>query len=285
MEEYLLRVGRITKAQYNQVRIKQLRGARHIGAFLVAEGFLKSQELFGAVRGSLFEVVYGLFEWDTGTFQFRPETIEDDDRVGLELDVPAIVFEGVRRKHLLPQLLARVGSPSSLLAPRAGAREGFDIESLGLTPGERKIVRLLDGSHSIDDLVFSSGLEAQSVYVVLAALLALGYAEVVVRGEEGLNRDGTSAADTIDSNRIRDKLRAVRDLDYFAVLGVSRTATPFEMERAFDRLSQEFAPENFSEQIQRDFHDSLLEIEQVLADAHAVLHNDNLRQSYARNLP
>jgi len=285
MEEYLLRLGRITKAQYNQVRIKQLRGARQIGAFLVSEGFLKSQELFGAVRGCILEVIYGLFEWEAASFTYRPEVIEDDDRVGLDLDVPAMVFEGIRRKYLLPRLLERVGSPSSLLAPRPGARESMDLDGLGLTPAERKVVRGVDGTRSIDDLVFTTGLEPQSVYVVLGALLSLGWAEVVVRGEEGINRDGSSAADTIDSNRIKEKLRAVRELDYFAVLGVSRSATPFEMERAFERLSQEYAPDNFSEQIRRDFHDGLAEIEEVLTDAYAVLRDDNLRQSYARNLP
>jgi hypothetical protein len=169
-----------------------------------------------------------------------------------------------------------------LLAPRGDIRA--HVESLGLTPAERQVVRLLDGSRSIDDLVFSTGLEPQPVYVVLTALLALGLAEVVVRGEEGINRDGTSAADTIDSNRIRDKLRAVRELDYFVVLGISRSATPFEMQRAYERLTQEFTPENFSEQIRRDFHDQLLEILRVLEDAHAVLADDSLRQAYARNL-
>src|SRR5262249_45444914 len=41
MEEYLAREGRITRAQYHEVRVKGLRGPRRIGAYLVNEGYLR----------------------------------------------------------------------------------------------------------------------------------------------------------------------------------------------------------------------------------------------------
>ena len=70
------------------------------------------------------------------------------------------------------------------MAPVQGAK--LDMDELGLTAEERHVARLVDGTRSIEDIVFSTGAEANEVYVVLAALLALGHAQVVVRGIEGI---------------------------------------------------------------------------------------------------
>ena len=280
MEEFLYRHGKITRAQYQNLRVKQIRGSRRIAAYSVSEGFLKPPELFEAVRNHLEEVVYGLFEWQEGTFQYVSEYAEEDDRVILDMDPRAIIVEGVRRKYLLAHLMDRVGAPSSLLSPTGE----LELDALDLTAEERHVVRLVDGTRSVEDLVFSTGLDALGVYHVLASLLFMGYAEVTIRGIEGMEADGTSTGDIIDRDRIRDKLDHVRTLDYFQVLGVPRTATTYEVERAFSRVSQEFEEVRFSDVIRRDMHQELQEIERVLDDAREVLKNDVLRDAYARSV-
>jgi hypothetical protein len=283
MEEYLYARGLITRAQYNHVRLKRLSSPRRIAALLVAEGFIKPQELFGVVRGNLEECVFGLFEWENGTYRYAPEIVPEEERVALDRDPPAVILEGYRRKHLLPRMMRRVGAPSSLLTIKPD-RGSVETEGLGLTSEEHKVARLVDGSHSIEDIVFSTGLEPPEVYAVLSALLAIGFAEVSVVGIDGQSRAGASPADAIDQNRIREKLCAVREQDYFHILSVSPNATPYELDRAFERMRKEFAPERYSEQIQRDFRDELQEIQAVLDDAHAVLKDRTLRDAYARNL-
>ncbi|MFC1610670.1 DUF4388 domain-containing protein, partial [Myxococcota bacterium] len=282
MEEFLYRDGKITRAQYQDVRVKGLRNPRRIGAYLVTEGHLKPHELFEAVRGHLQEVVFGLFEWEEGTYQYLPERTGEDDRVVLDMDPRAIIMEGIRRKYLMPRLMERVGSPSSLLAPKA---DTLDADALALTAEERQIVRLLDGTRSIEDLVFSTGLSAQRVYQVLTALLAVDYAEVRVRGIEGVSEDGTSASDTIDRQRIQEKVEHVRKLDYFQILGVPHVATPYEIDRAYERVMHEFQKSRFSDAVRRELAEELREIECVLDDARQILRNEALRDAYARHLP
>jgi hypothetical protein len=283
MEEYLYRGGRITRAQYQDVRVKSLRNPRRICAYLVTEGHLKTHELFDSVRGHLREVVYGLFEWEEGTYQYSPERAAEDDRVLLEGDPRAIVTEAIRRKYLMPRLMEWVGAPSSLLAPRENV--ALDADALQLTADERRVARLLDGTRSIEDLVFSTGLSVQRVYQVLAALLAVNYADMRVRGIEGVNEDGTSASDAIDRQRIVAKAEQVRKLDYFQILGVPQAATAYEIDRAYERAVHEFHASRFSEAVRREHSEALLEIERVLEDARQVLRDETLRDAYARHLP
>ncbi|MBI3180024.1 MAG: DUF4388 domain-containing protein, partial [Deltaproteobacteria bacterium] len=281
IEEYLSRENRLTRAQYQEIRVKNFRSPRQICAFLVSEGYMKPQELFDAVRGHLTEVIYGVFEWEEGSYFYTPERAEEEDRVALDLDARGLMMEGIRRKYILPRLIARVGSPSSLLAPVQG---GVDLSILRLTPNERRVADLVDGTRTIEDLVLSTGMPAQEVYQALAALVIVGHVEVRVRGIEGVSADGASASDTIDRQRIRDKAEQVRKLDYFQVLGVPLAATTYEIDRAHERLAQEFHAGRFSEAVRRDLSEELSDIEAVAAEAREVLRNEALRDAYARHL-
>ncbi|MBI5508853.1 MAG: DUF4388 domain-containing protein [Deltaproteobacteria bacterium] len=282
MEEYLYREGKITRAQYQDVRVKGLRNPRKIGAYLVSEGFMKPEELFATVRGYLMEVAFGLFEWEAGTYAYLPERVEEDDRITLDVDPRAMIVEGIRRKYLLPRLMQRLGAPSTLLVPKEGVAPTPDV--WGLSADERQVLRLLDGTRSIEDLVFSTGLSAQRVYQVLTALVALDYAEIRVRGIEGVDADGASAGDEIDRRRIHEKVEQVRKLDYFQILGVQQAATTYEIDRAYERMLADFKAERFSSAVNRELAEQLLEIARVFDDAREVLKNDALRAAYARHI-
>lgn len=282
IEEYLLREGKITRPQYQSARIKRLRSARQVGAFLVTESHMKPEELFGAVRGHLEELYFSLFEWEEGTFRYTPEQADESDRVVLDVGPHSLLLEGIRRKYMLPRLIGKVGSLSSLLAP---VEAGADVvEALGLSAGEATVVRLLDGTRNIEDLVFSSGLDALRVYHVLFALVSLGAAEIKVRGIEGVHSGNDANVDAIDRERIREKAEQARNLDYFQILGIGRGATPYEIERAWQRHCQDFGKARFSAGVQTELAAELEEIAEVLADARGVLGSDDIRASYARHL-
>ena len=284
MEEYLLREGRITRAQYQEVRVKGLRSPRLIGSYLTAEGHLKPDELFSAVRGHLEDLIYSLFEWEQGTYIYVAEHALDDDRVMLDKDPRALVVEGIRRKYLLPRLIEKVGSPSTLLT-RTDPEGRIDAELLGLTLEEKQVARLVDGSRNVDDIVFSSGFGALRVYQVLAGLLATGAVAITVRGIEGVNATGATDLDDIDRRRIQERVELARHADYFQVLGVARSATAYEVDLAFDRIARELAPGRLSPSIRDGMRPELSEIERVLEDARDVLRDPRTRDAYARHLP
>jgi CheY-like chemotaxis protein len=282
IEEYLLREGKITRAQYQEVRLRALRGARKVGAFLVGEGHLKPQELFTTVRGHLKDVVFGLFEWEEGSYRYSTEVASEEDRVALDEELPVLATEGIRRKYLLERLMSRLGGPSSLVGLIAEAAIPLDL--LGLSDDERRVMRLVDGTRSIEDLVFGTELEPLSVYQVLAAAVAAGSAKVLVRGLETSPKD-SAGSDAVDRNRIMDKLEQARQVDYFQMLGLPRQATPYEIEHALARHEREFAASRFSSTLHDQLREELTEINAVLAEARLVLSDEALRQAYAAHLP
>jgi DnaJ-class molecular chaperone len=76
----------------------------------------------------------------------------------------------------------------------------------------------------------------------------------------------------------------VLDGDYFALLGVSRTATTYEIRRAFESMSADFAPERFELLVRAELAGMLAEIRAVLDDAWRALGDDRLREAYRAHL-
>lgn len=283
IEDYLLREGKITRARYQAVRVKGMRTARQVGAFLVEEGHLKAQDLFEAVRGHLRDVFCSLFEWEQATYRYVSERAPEDDVVMLDVDPRALIFEAIRRKYVMLRLVAKLGGPNSLLALLPDATE--TIAAMELDQAEQHLVRLVDGTHTIEDIVFGSKLEALHAYQLLGALLTAGSAKILVRGLEGLDRDGSLVAEKAERDRIIDKLEQVRNLNYFEMLGLAVQPTPYEIELALEHHVREFAADRFSEAIRSEFSSTFDEIAQILDEARIVLEDDALRDEYAKSIP
>ncbi|MCK5690172.1 hypothetical protein KAI87_12925, partial [Myxococcota bacterium] len=284
IEEYLFREGKISRAAYQDVRVKGLRGPRKIGSYLVRQGHLKAGELFTAIRGHLQQIIFGIFEWETGHYVWSGEHVEEDDRVALDKDPRALLTEAIRRKYSLTRMIDRLGPPSTLMGD-GDPKNPVDLDAMLLLPGEKRITRLVDGTRNIEDLVFTSGAEAEEVYRTLIMLEAFGFIKIIVRGQEEQSENGRSASDEIDRERIREKVEQARHSDYFCVLGLNRNATPYEIDQAAKSMRQEFASSRYSTTVAEDLAPMIDEIQRVLDDAWQILREPGMRDSYASHLP
>jgi hypothetical protein len=178
-----------------------------------------------------------------------------------------------------------------------------------LSPSEEVALDLFDGDRSLGDLLLAlagvPGVELgeTSLYALAWGLLCAGavrraddptdrlgipsVATLVTPGVErrGVVREGERDGDrSIDRERVAAKRAQLGDCDYFGALGLDRAATPHEIERAWERLRHDFAPERFSEAMRNELGDALVEIRSVLDEAHRILMDDGVREAYRSHL-
>ena len=293
----LARAGKITDEQAEHSYRRALDTGKRVGEILVDLGFLMRRELLPAVRLQLEEIVYSLFAWDQGEYTVTPGEPSPGERIRLSTHPAAMVLEGVRRKYSREVLMDIVGPAERVLDVFDPAQRDTMMGVADLSPAERDIMLAFDGERTLADIAERSGRGRFMVYQLAYGLIAFGAARLRRPGDAadadvdagawsgGSVEDGDGEADLgIDRQRIQAKHALVDEADYFAILGVRRDATGFEIQRAYEATCRDYAPAEVSPALRQELERELAEIRAVVDEAYQVLCDDGLRSSYLMHL-
>ncbi|HJQ97248.1 MAG TPA: DUF4388 domain-containing protein, partial [Candidatus Polarisedimenticolaceae bacterium] len=168
---------------------------QRLGYILVKQGFISDGDLEEALRIQVTQIVYRLFRWREGKYQFTPmDHVEYDNEHFRPLSAETILMEGARMIDEWPILERRVRSASMVFRKTPAGREvdvpveslldtdidfGFGDEAegkaraerVGVSREERSVLHMVDGRSSVQDIVDASALGEFDVYHTLYALL------------------------------------------------------------------------------------------------------------------
>jgi hypothetical protein len=200
----LVRTGRITEAQLQETLQIQASTLQRLGYILVKQGFISDGDLEEALRIQVTQIVYRLFRWREGKYQFTPmDHVEYDNEHFRPLSAETILMEGARMIDEWPMLERRIKSPTMVFRKTtSGAALDVPVASLldadidfsfqdaperdkrtdgelRISPDEREILHMVDGTSTVQDLVDTSALAEFDVYRILFELLNRNLIETV----------------------------------------------------------------------------------------------------------
>ena len=258
---------------------------RHGGAALVAKGYLSQDEMWPTLRAHSEWVVTRVLLMQEGLLALEPEA---PGRLASEPNVfggssgAEVFVDLVRRTIPTDEAVAKLGGIGARVL--AGSSVGL-LEETALSASDLEAMRDATG-HALRDILDAAP-EGDRATVVLA-LTELGVFEVADGGPDGIDGDRGSAPDVaaLDADAVRERVRArlqvVEDGDYFAVLGVAREATGYEVRRAYLDLRRSFdAPRVLTPEIARLGPD-IRKIAMVLDEAYEILRDPARRERYRR---
>jgi len=159
--EILLRSGKITRDELDELLAEQRRVRRPLGEMVAERGLLSAQVIDGALREQAAEEICDLFTWNRATFRFvdaaagpAPPDTSPLSSVVLEMNMMSILLEAARRVDELERIQcvfpdARL-VPSRLELPTglddAGLERGAIEDVLPLVDGERSVGQIVDDS-------------------------------------------------------------------------------------------------------------------------------------------
>jgi hypothetical protein len=287
MGELLVREGKITAAQYERCQIHVAQSGRRMGEILVDFGYLKRRELLPAVRRHVEDILYSLFGWEDGTFQVTPDPTASVERIRLSRHPASLVLEGIRRKLDRSTLEKLLGPPSTVIEVPDRERLGGIINAGDLAGEERASLSAFDGHADLSQVARTSGVDVADVLPFAWGLCVLGLATARRTEPDVLEESTALVGETdiaIDRERVRARWQLVTEADYFALLGVRRDATGFEIRRAYQAARRDFAADCFPSDLRRELARELEDIASVLDEAFRVLRDDRLRVTYLANL-
>jgi hypothetical protein len=253
---------------------------RHAGAALVARGLLQQEDLWPVLRSHA--------EWILGKALLSEEqTLYEETVPARILEEPAvfggaagteIYLEAVRRVVPGEQAYRLLGAGSMVLS--VGRHESLLAES-ALAPSEQQTLHDVVGK-PLDRV-------KRSHPDLLSVILGLTYLGVFSTGGEAPRPPSEKKehlevrSDEIDDEafvtRVMSRRALVDDGDYFSILGITRSATSYEIDRAHHELLAEYSEQKLNP---RTLHlqDDLKLLRETIDEAHLVLRDDVRRMRY-----
>lgn len=260
---------------------------RHAGAALVAQGHLRQDELWTVLRAHAESLLGRVSSLPRGGASLEHE-------IPQRLLAEPGVFGGATGAEVLVEMSRRVVAPADAIQ-RLGGREvrlgpGTARSLLGecaLSDAETTLVGQAEGI-TLEELLSRAG--GDDFASVVWPLVELG----VLRGEAGSRRAAVEPLrgkvdwDPLDADAVRARIAArlslVEEGDYFALLGVARDATNYDLRRAYSILRKSFDPGAVLTAATVDLRNDVDSILEVLDEAYDVLRDPVRRERYRRAL-
>lgn len=280
---FLAARGELSRGDALELRTRVPAYGRHAGAALVAHGFLQQDQLWTSLRAHAEWIAIAALSAKGGVGGLEneaPGRLRDEPSVFGAKAGPAVFVDLVRRAISTEDALARLGGSKARLA--AGAEEEL-IAECNLTPEETELVTKARGGTVGEVVAGSLDTDFPSLLHALALLGILEIAPAPDFARSGAPPGKDSAALDLDAlrGRIRARLDLVDEGDYFALLGVRREATPYEIRRAFIELRRTFEPTEVSSRLP-DLEGDAKKIVSVLEEAYEILRDATRRERYRR---
>lgn len=205
--DILLKEGKISKEQYDKSAELIKRGMRQ-GRALVEIGALSPKELWWSVQHQLKEIFYSLLAWPRGTYTFSDGDLRTNENIVIDMDVPQLTLEGVRRLRDPDTLGPRFPAADAVFIQ---TRLGLD-DKINLEPYEKHILFLVDGNRHAQEICSKSEIGDFETLKVLYALEAIGFVRRRQREEAPpQRRDAAPAAPVEEQQDVRRILQTFND--------------------------------------------------------------------------
>jgi hypothetical protein len=239
--EMLLRKGLITYRALEE-SVRAIRAGKRQGTLLVENGAIRSKDLIEGVMEQVQEIIYSLFLWEEGSYEFTEGDLPSREVIVLRMSTADLMMEGVRRVGRWGRIRAGVGplDQQYTLASEAEALMG----AMALRTEEVSLVALLDGIMSVEEICAAAKEPDFEVCRTLWGLWACGLLDRIPQDRELADEgEGTEPhAEKMRGGTVSRELERFNELHRFVFELVSyelRERAPSFFERAFVRVSTE----------------------------------------------
>jgi hypothetical protein len=196
----LLRRKKISREQRDRIDAHMQRGGGRFGQLALQEGILSESQLRDFLKVQVSEIVYDILLWSAGRFSFAQEQTLPGYAVTIAIDLANLIMEGARRIEEWEQCVKLLPDKSIVFRVVATPRD----EKITLSADEWKILFLINGQRTLEELANDSEDDALQVYRVIYGLKANQLIEVVTPAEREPDDTGsqlvTSAMDAVSAD-------------------------------------------------------------------------------------
>ncbi|KAF0247339.1 MAG: Zn finger domain-containing DnaJ-class molecular chaperone [bacterium] len=248
--ETLVRHGKLTREQLTAV-LGFLTPGQHLGNFLVEQGALNPRELISYVNFQIIDIIYSLFSWTVGNYEFA----QGNDYLALPTNIPLLRLQSIVLKPIEQRILELVKQPADIIKvlisinelPQKTLKALYGLLSIGLLrQGESPELSTTTGK-----MVASQALQQQAANA-LPTEYTVHTTEQIPMPVELISEAIPIQAQTLpplDLDRVKRDIALIKDRvatqDTRVIFGLSPDPSQEEVQNAYYRLATKFHPDKF----------------------------------------
>lgn len=164
LDEFLLRTGRISEAERDEVLAKAALGPSSIGDILVGDEIIDEDTLSRALCEQADEAIFRLFELRRGRYRFEPDRrLRGARSLEVSRSTESIIARGVLAWQPLESIDAALGRYGDLYLTASSHSEPR-FEDVPYSEAQRRFVGGLVGDRSVHDFLDASEFERRTLY-------------------------------------------------------------------------------------------------------------------------
>jgi|Deesub1362B_J571_1020462.scaffolds.fasta_scaffold09189_2 hypothetical protein len=180
LENYLVRSGLVSEHDFKTAKEIQQDTGEPLEEILVREGVITSEQLMEVISFKIQEVIDEIITWKEGIYKFEPEKeIYKFSKIKIKLPLDSLLMEAAWRQDEWPRIKERIKDPDMVFKV-SQKKPHIDVE---LEKDEKKILRLINGRRTVQEIVNMSGLGKFKTYFALFRLYEMGRIEPVQKVE------------------------------------------------------------------------------------------------------
>ncbi len=280
------------------------------GRILVEMGALSPYNLERALAAQAQAKFFELFGWRDGAFSFtegpEPQSTAGTTTVGFDRPPAALILEGVRRYYDEARQRAVLGRfAGQFVAPSPDPLRR--LQDITTDPAEQCLVQALDGSRRLEALLAEAPVAEPRARLLVVAMAEAGMIEPAraparrtdarppareaapapapPRAPTPPPRSGGAPRPSPAGSHedLLGLLEAMRARTHFEVLGVAESATPAEIDGAYEALARRYHPDRFRDR-PPEVRTIALKIFDRLGEAQVTLRDAGRRRRYVGRL-
>ena len=285
--EMLIKAGKITMEQYDKsVELLKSTGKRQ-GAILVELGYITPKDLFWGVKYQVKEIIYSLFQLDEGEYEFA-ENIPPDEVITLKISTNNLIYEGVNKINNLTRIrrdMPAAHTVFTLNEDPSGIFRGID-----LSPQDARILSLVDGTRSINQVIEQSRMNSFDVMRTLYVLWSTGFITQKETPEYGLDAQETINVEEILismteeeenlKNKVEELYEKLPHMSPAEMRQADEKTGSEEIKKTYQRMAKEFSPDRVLASDDATLKNKITVIFDTITQAYSSLKDEKRRMEF-----
>lgn len=189
--QVLLRKGMISVEELEKALKRQKSTGRRLGQILVELGTMSKENITDALRLQVEEVVYGVFGWTDGDFQFAEGEKPEASQILVELNTLSVMMEGARRFDEYSGIASTL--PAEEIVLRFVPSPHLKDPEIVLSAEDVDVLSGVNGQRSVAEIVATSSYgeyaASKSLHKLLTSHLIEPCPEVAVAAKQRADED------------------------------------------------------------------------------------------------